>query len=50
MLYIYRLNLIYAKRAVAGPINGLIRYPRLRYMLYIYLICLLVCVCVSVCV
>ena len=24
-----RLNLIYAKRAVAGPINGLIRYPRL---------------------
>ena len=24
-----RLNLIYAKRAVARPINGLIRYPRL---------------------
>ena len=24
-----RLNLIYAKRAVVGPINGLIRYPRL---------------------
>ena len=24
---------IYAKRAVAGPINGLIRYPRLMMML-----------------
>ena len=24
------LNLIYAKRAVARPANGLIRYPRLR--------------------
>ena len=26
-----RLNLIYAKRAVARPPNGLIRYPRLFY-------------------
>jgi hypothetical protein len=25
-----RLNLIYAKRAVARPPNGLIRYPRLK--------------------
>ena len=33
-----RLNLIYAKRAVTHPINGLIRYPRLVLpMLRIYL-------------
>jgi hypothetical protein len=28
-----RLNLIYAKRAVARPPNGLIRYPRLNLTL-----------------